>query len=55
LIFGANVNQGFMPSNNTDIPGQASYFFWNGSSWQNGGGGGKRFVVRGAPVAGGRG
>jgi hypothetical protein len=50
LIFGGGghfgaTGSGAMPQNNTDIPGQASYFRWDGSNWQSGGFNNTRFVV----------
>jgi len=49
LIFGSGqfgaTGFGAMPSTNLDIPGQASYFFWNGGSWTNGGFDKTRFFV----------
>ncbi len=43
------TGSGFMPSNNTDIPGSASYFFWNeiAGTWTDGGISNVRFVVAG--------
>lgn len=53
LVFGDNslfgsTGSGDMPnaSDQTDLPG-ASFFFWNGSSWQNNGFDRARFVVEG--------
>jgi hypothetical protein len=50
LVFGTGqfgaTGEGMMPSNNTDLPG-ASYFWWNGSTWQDGGFSSARFVVEG--------
>ena len=49
LIFGSGQfgasGFGVMPSNDTDIPGQASYFFWNVSNWAQGGFANARFVI----------
>jgi hypothetical protein len=48
LIFGSGLfgTSGFgaMPGNNANI-GSPTYFFWNGSSWSNGGFSSARFVV----------
>jgi hypothetical protein len=55
LVFGAgqfdSSGAGFMPTNNTDLPG-TSYFTWNGftSTWQNASTTGLRFVVTGTAV-----
>jgi hypothetical protein len=51
LIFGdggtfGTTSSGAMPANNTDLPG-ASYFFWTGSVWLDGGFSNTRFVVVG--------
>jgi probable HAF family extracellular repeat protein len=48
--FGAGSTTGFMPTDNTDLPG-ASYFTWNGftSSWQNSSATGLRFEVKSVP------
>lgn len=46
--FGAS-GSGAMPNNNTDLPG-ASYFFWTGYNWQNGGFTKARFVVEGTVI-----
>jgi len=53
LIFGGHVGaQGGMPDTNTDIPGQASYFWWDGfgSNWYDGGFRNTRFVVTGTVI-----
>lgn len=43
-LFGATGNGG-MPSNNAEISGSASYFFYNGTDWLDGGFSNARFTV----------
>ena len=56
VIFGSGLfgvsGFGIMETDNTDIPGSASYFFWNvaNNGWRNGGFSNTRFVVTGNPV-----
>jgi hypothetical protein len=47
--FGAD-GVGAMPTDNSDIPGQASYFGWWDNQWHNGGFNSVRFAVYGEPV-----
>ena len=55
LVFSTGVLGGtgnnIMSGNGTNTPeGTGSYFFWNGTNWQNGGVANARFVVEGTPV-----
>ena len=62
-LFGATIPgiplpycNGGMPTNDSDIPGQAPYFFWNGNpedvgfGWNNGGFSNARFFVLGNTI-----